>query len=201
MNSWSYLKGRVYDWATEGFESKLPHLDRAHPDYAYTYESTYKVTLNDMDQAEYEDYIQACKSAGFTVESKQKEREYTAYDEEGNRLYLNYLPGQSTLYIELSDTLPMETLYWPTQGIAKEVPAPDSEKGYIATFSSDSFRVYVGDMDHEKFVRYIETCMNAGFEGRYEQNSDKFYGEKDNINLSIENQGNNILYIIIYKSK
>lgn len=190
---------RVYDWPTVGIGSTLPHLDREHPDYSYSYNNKFTGHLDNVKKTDYDDYVQECIEAGFTYESVMKEKEYTAYDEKGNRLKVYYLSNTSQIQIEVIAALVMEDLYWPTQGVAKDVPAPESGKGYIETFSSDSFRVFVGDTTKEDFVKYIESCMNAGYEGRYEQNSDSFYGRKGDVKLSLEYRGNNIMYVIIYQ--
>ena len=57
----------------------------------------------------------------------------------------------------------------------------------------------MGDTSKEDFVKYIESCMNAGYEGRYEQNSDSFYGQKGDVRLTLEYRRNNIMYVIIYQ--
>ena len=192
------VSDRVYDWPTTDLGSTLPHLNRKHPDYCYTYDNTFKADLYDCDRGEYEDYVKACMDAGYTLEAITYEKEYYAYDEAGNRLKLNYISNQETLYIELQGAMKMESLYWPTQGIAKELPAPDSEVGVIQSMTTTSFEVYVGEMGQEKFLQYINACMEAGFEGRYEQNSDKFFAEKGTLRLSIENRHNDIVKIYIY---
>jgi hypothetical protein len=145
-------------------------------------------------------YVEQCKKEGFSIDVTEDATDFNAYDEEGNELDLNYIPSADDrpIYIKMYKALEFGALIWPTQGMMKEVPQPDAEEMMVESMSADFFKAYVNIGSREKFLAYVQECMDSGFDGRYEADSDNFYGYKGDIRLSMELKRNRIILITVY---
>lgn len=194
---------RNYYWPDQGFAKTVPRWGD-QPDYSYAGDREFDATILDATEEIFAQYVAKCKEEGFNIDVTEDATSFNAYDEAGNELNLDFLPNveDDPIYLKMYKALEFGTLVWPTQGILKEVPQPDSEEMMVESMSSDYFKAYVNNMPSEKFLAYVQQCMDAGFDGRYENGSNTFYGTKevgdDRITVSLELKRNRVMQITVY---
>ena len=148
---------------------------------------------------QFNDFIDGCRAKGFTVDAKESDSSFLAYDTEGYRLDVYYFDSDSELSIHLSAPMQMSELRWPVIGIGSQLPVPTSTRGSISSESETSFSVYVGDTDLQAYGDYVDACILAGFDVDYSRNDDYFYADNAaGDSLSVQYEGNRIMHISIY---
>ena len=193
------IYARDYYWPDEGFAKVVPRWGE-QPDYSYAGEREFSATILNATDEVFASYVEQCKKEGFSIDVTEDATDFNAYDEEGNELDLNYIPSADDrpIYVKMYKALEFGNLVWPTQGMMKEVPQPEAEEMMVESMSADFFKAYVNIGSREKFLAYVQECMDAGFDGRYEAESDNFYGDKGDIRLSMELKRNRIILITVY---
>ena len=192
-----------YYWPEEGFAEVVPRWGE-QPDYAFVDDHLFHATILDATNEIFAQYVEKCKQEGFNVDVTEDATNFCGYDKAGNELNLSYLQNveDHPIYIKMYKALEFAPLIWPAQGNLKEVPTPDSEEMMVETMPSDYFSAYVNDMPQEKFIDYIQQCVDAGFDGKYEKGSNTFYGDKivgdKTIKLSLELKRNRVMQITVY---
>lgn len=194
--------GEEVVWPAQGMGSELPVLPGTLK-RAYSGKDSFNATSKNVNAKDFQAYVDACKEAGYKIDAEAGNTEYLAYDENDNKLKIDYWAYSNEINLQLSEGIKLESFQWYDQGVAAQVPKPTAEKSYTEQYSKDHYEVYVGDVTREEFVQYAEECIRAGFDGRVHK--DEFYGtkvlgEKDNLHISIELQRGRIMYIRIYES-
>ena len=188
-----------YDWPSQkdGFAAAIPKIgDR--PDYAYVHDRECSITLQNATQDMFNEYVEQAKKDGFTIDVTVTDNTYNAYNEDDLELDVSYLASSKIMYVKLYDAIEWSSpLVWPTQGVMKEVPKPDSDSAFIETMSNSYFKAFINDVTPDKFMEYIETCLAAGFDGRYDGGT-YFYADKGDANLSIELKRNKVMEISVH---
>lgn len=100
--------------------------------------------------------------------------------------------------VEVPSLSDLETISWPTSGIATFLPVPDwgdedeetgdiTFTGEIALDSSDEVRIYVAIPSEDDYDDYVQDCKSAGFILSYESSiatsedyTDYYYAEDEN---------------------
>lgn len=194
---------RDYYWPEEGFAKTVPRWGD-QPDYSYVNDREFSATILDATEEIFAQYVAKCKEEGFNVDVTEDATHFNAYDEAGNELDLDFLQNveDDPIYLKMYKALEFDALIWPTQGILKDVPQPDSEEMMVESMATGFFKAYINDMSPEKFLAYVQQCMDAGFDGRYEKDSNSFYGTKrdgdDSVTVSIELKRNRVMLITVY---
>lgn len=82
---------------------------------------------------------------------------------------------------QFPDAEDYDVYYWPTFGIASEIPVPTwSNRGWIDYDEEDHFRCYVGYTTPDDFHNYIAALQNFGFTLNYFNDGDwRFYAETE----------------------
>lgn len=191
---------RDYYWPDEGYAKVVPRWGD-QPDYSYVGDREFSATLLNATDEMYDSYIEQCKKDGFTIDVTATDTTYNAYNELGNELDVDYIRNleDKVIYVKLYKELEFGNMAWPSQGMMKDVPQPDSDQLMVESMSTDYFKAFVNDVTPEKFLLYVQQCMEIGFDGRYESGSDKFYGAKDNIRLSLELKRGKVMEITVYE--
>ena len=193
------IYAQEYDWPDEGYAKVVPRWGE-HPDYAYAGDREFRATILNATQQIFNDYVAKCKEEGFNIDVTESDDTFNAYNEAGNELDLHYLSNSDNreLYVTMLPALEFLEMTWPKQGVLKDVPQPDSNEIMIESMSTDFFKAYVNNITPDKYAAYIQECMEAGFEGRYEGGSAKFYGSKGDVSLSLELKRNRVLLLTVY---
>ena len=75
---------------------------------------------------------------------------------------------------------------WPSFGLAKMLPAPDSDKIEVHSNDSDYFSCDVESIDEKAFDAYVSACIEKGFDKNYSSFSGSYNAEnKDGYALSL----------------
>lgn len=191
-------KGEKFEWSSLELSALLPEPNSHIGEILSDSEDYLSIYVHKTAKEEYKDYLNACKSFGYTLESSKTESNYSAYNEAGYKLSLWYNSNDKELHISLDAPMEMATLSWPESGIASLLPAPLSKAGNIQVEASDKFYVYVGETSKEDYDAYVTACTENGFSVNYEKN-DKYYSadNENGVHLSLQYRGGNIMYVEI----
>ena len=151
----------------------------------------------DMESSKYESYIEDCKEYGYTIDADDSGANYTAYNEEGYYLHLQYLDfSNNRLMISLEDTIENNSIEWPSSALVKDVPKPDFLVGEVSIENDEAYAVYLTQIEPSYFREYVSLCMENGFDDDYSKSDTYFYAKNnDDISLTVEYKGNKTLYI------
>lgn len=147
---------------------------------------------------QYKNYVNACIKKGFTVDSEKTGSSYNAYNQDGYQLHLSYIDTENEMDITVSAPEKFGKLVWSDSKIAKLIPVPKSTAGRIEKDDETGFNAYVAKTSLKDFKDYVNQCKDKGFNIQ-DGESDKSYSAKnrEGYTLSVEYQGNNIIYINI----
>jgi len=185
-----------YDWPTEGYAAAVPHCGDK-PDYAYVGDREFTATIRFADKEKFEDYVKTCKAEGFTLDAEESDTTYHAYNDLDNELEVEFYPEPSEIYIKMYKAIEWSEFTWPLQGDLKALPAPEADEIFIESMSTDYFKGYVNGFSRQKFLDYVQECMDAGFDGRYE-GGNRFDAQKDKVRIILELKRDKVLEISIY---
>lgn len=192
------IYARDYDWPTEGYAAAVPKWGE-NPDYSYVGDREFSATIKNATKETFAAYVEQCKKDGFTIDVTETDSTFNGYNDEDIELDLEFLNSYQVIYVKLYAAIEWASpLTWPSQGSMKDVPRPDSDEGFVERMSGDFYKGFVNNIDSDKFVKYIEECMAAGFEGRYE-GGETFYGTKDDVRISLELKRGSLMAVQIYK--
>ena len=69
--------------------------------------------LSKITEAEFNEYIDACKKKGFTIEAELSGITFVAYNQNGYKLRLSYHKSSSELSINIDAPMEMSQIQWP----------------------------------------------------------------------------------------
>ncbi|MDO4647105.1 MAG: zinc-ribbon domain-containing protein [Eubacteriales bacterium] len=177
-------------WPQDGLASNLPKPSSRYGEIKSNSSEYFRADLDNTTENKYNSYLSSCKEAGYTVDAVDDSNSYSAYNEEGYYLNLDYYSFNESLSISLDAPLVLKELTWPESTTAAQLPAPSSSLGKILRDTEDFLSLYVGDTSEEAYLAYVDTCNNAGFNVNY-QKGDTYY-RADNpagYHLSLKYQG------------
>lgn len=156
------------------------------------------VDIDKISDKQYNDYTEACKAKGFTVDPESDSTSYGAYNSEGYKLSLSHYGSEDEMKIELEKPIEMSSITWPTSKAGKQLPAPKSTKGKFTHENDDGFNVYIGNTSKDDYNSYVKACSDKGFTVNYDK-GDSFYNADNSAgwHVSIKYEGNNIMSIDI----
>ena len=162
-------------------------------------ENKLNIDLYDSSKNDFYDYVDKCKGVGFTVDAKISDDDYSAFNQDGYKLDIDYLDGLKELSISLVVPEEMGEFEWTTIGVGKLLPVPKSNVGYVITDSADTYSVCVGNTSKEDYNEYVKACEEAGFTVDYIKNETYFSASNaDGCDLSINYTDMNTMDIYIY---
>ena len=151
-----------------------------------------------VKEEEYNEYLEACKEAGFTIDAELIGTSYYAYNDEGYKLLLNYYDYNSEMHVGLDAGMQLGELSWSNSEMAQLLPIPDSTTGEIQKDDETGYSVYVGDMSKEAYANYVVACEEKGFSVDANKQEKLFAAKNaESYKLTVEYKGNNIVYISI----
>lgn len=156
------------------------------------------VDINDISSKQFNDYIEACKQKGYTVDAESNSSSYEAHNAEGYSLDLSHYGDKAGMSIQLKAPLQLGTINWPNSTAGNKLPAPKSTTGKFSFEHDDSFFVYVGDTTKDDYNEYVNACTEKGFNVDY--NKGDTYHQADDVegwHVSLKYEGNSIMSIRI----
>lgn len=156
------------------------------------------VDITDVSDKQFNDYIEACKVKGFTVDAQSDSNGYEAYNAQGYKLSLSHWGSDADMRIEVTAPMEMTTIAWPTSVAGEQLPAPKSTIGKFSVEHEDSFFVYVGNTTKTEYAEYVNTCSEMGFNVDYSKGDDYYSADNaEGWHVNIQYVGNNVMSIDI----
>lgn len=156
------------------------------------------VDINDLSDKQFNDYVDACKEKGFTVDAESNSYSYNAYNAEGYKLSLGHYGSDADMSIQLDAPMKMTTITWPTSAAGKQLPTPKSTTGKFSYEHDDNFFVYVGNTSKADYADYVNACSEKGFNVDFDKGEDYYYADNsEGWHISVRYEGNNIMSIDI----
>lgn len=187
------------DWPTSGLATKIPKPEKLKGEITYDYDTSFGAKIVDVDKDEYDDYVKQCEEYGYTFDVEKNNTEFSAFNNEGYELKLDYDDEDSEYDIDLNPPKVTGNLEWPKTGLATLIPKIDSEKGNVDIDSESQLLIYAGDLDIDDYNDYVQKCMDKGFTKDYNKTEKMFTAHDKNDNsLTVSWEGFNTVYISIY---
>lgn len=156
------------------------------------------IDINDLSDKQFNDYVEACKEMGFTVDAESNSSSYNAYNAEGYKLSLGHYGSDADMSIQLDAPMEMGTITWPTSIAGQMLPTPKSTTGKFSYEYEDNFFVYVGNTTRDDYAEYVAACSEKGFNVDYNKGDDYYYADNsEGWHISLRYEGNNIMTIDI----
>ena len=157
-----------------------------------------RIEIINITDKQYNDYVEACKSKGFTVDAESKSSTYAAYNAEGYKLSVSHYDSKGKLSIKLEKPMEMSTITWPAGEAGSQLPVPKSTIGKFSFEHDDSFYVYIGNTSRDDYNDYVKACSDKGFTVDYSKGDTYYYADNsDGWSISLKYEGNNIMSISI----
>lgn len=191
---------RNASWPKQGLGSDLPKPE-GKLKYTYSNKSGFSANVSAKEE-DFVPYVDKCKEAGYVIDAEETDDEYVVYDENDNKLSVEYSKYSNEIRVKLDKGISWTEFQWPAGDVVESVPVPEAEKSCLDRLSKDSVYIYVGEVTRDQFVAYVTECINAGFEGYFYSDSDRFSGTNkgNKKHVSVEFQRNSQMYIEIYES-
>ena len=156
------------------------------------------IDINDLSAKQFNDYVEACKEMGFTVDAESNSSSYNAYNAEGYKLSLGHYGSDADMSIQLDAPMEMSTISWPSSIAGQMLPTPKSTTGKFSYEYEDHFYVYVGNTTRSDYAEYVTACSEKGFNVDYNKGDDYYYADNsEGWHISLRYEGNNIMTIDI----
>lgn len=191
-------KGEKFDWADIRLGSMLPQPESNRGDIHTNSADKLWIDILRISETQYNDYIDACREQGFSVDSESMGIGYSAFNEDGYELSLSYDRRKEQMSIWLEPPMEMDTLQWPASDVAMLLPVPASDTGRISKDNSNGFAVYVGQTTRQAYGAYVDACAEYGFTVDYSR-GDTYYraDNADGYHISLSYEGGNVMLIQI----
>lgn len=90
-----------YKWPDSILGSRLPKPDSKYGEISYESESKFHINIYDMSKEQFKAYVDECKNMGFVLGATRFDGYYSANDENGFSLNINYNEEEKILRILL----------------------------------------------------------------------------------------------------
>ncbi len=156
------------------------------------------VDVEKISDKQYADYVQACQTAGFTVDPESNSMSFSAYNAAGYKLELSYYGNKEELHIRLKKPMELGPITWPDSEAGRQLPAPESLTGKFSFEYDDHFFVYIGDTSRDAYNAYVSACRDKGFTVDYSKGDDYYRADNDaGWHVSVDYEGSQIMSIRI----
>ena len=185
-------------WPRSGLATTIPSPPTSRGHIYTDSDDEFHVIVKGCSQGQYYDYVESCKTKGFSVDAKTGTGEYEAFSQSGEKLKLSYYTSSKELSITVSATLVTSEIVWPTSGPGSLVPAPNSRDGRVTSDNSTRYAVTMADMDETAYRSYVESCIACGFNVDYKRGDTNFSASNaDGATLVVKKLGFNRVSITI----
>jgi len=188
------------DWATIIVGENVPTPQKGKLKSGSNLEDYFSGSIDNVSQEYYNEYVNACIDAGYTIDNTKSGGRYEAFNPEGYEISLSYISGDMHIIIQSPEQL--SEITWPTTGIGAKLPATISNLGKITSDSSDCFRVTIGNTTIDEYAAYVESCKQSGFAVDYTKQDDMYEAKNaDGYRLNVSYVGCNRIDVLIQSPK
>ncbi len=186
-----------FTWPSTELGSIMPKPDMELIGEIERYSDDYlRIIVANVTSEGFSDYKELCASEGFDVGISSSSSRYSAKDDLGYELTVSYDERDKTMSIKLSASGVYGEFTWPDSDIAKLLPVPESNYGYIDMDSSEYLIVYVAQTTEENYNEYVSLCKGVGFTVDYSASSGYYVADNENgYHLTLEYEDGNVMYI------
>lgn len=148
-----------------------------------------------ISQKKYNQYLKKCKQE-FNKDDSSTSDILNAFNDDNYELYMTYDKSKKRISIKLDAPQELKKIRWPTSEVAKAIPQPNSTMGRIEVDKSNHFLVYIGNTSLDEYSKYVDKCIEKGFDKDYQKNEKIFSAENsDGYELRIYYKGGNVMSI------
>lgn len=191
---------KTFTWPTSGIATELPKPKTNKGSIYENSSESFSATLKEVSQADYDDYVAACKEAGYTDFSGEGTDDFEATAPSGAKLTLSYYSSSESLDIELEVTKDDATQTDAADNADAAETSAGAQTETTPAASSSDFRAMMDG--YEQFMNsYVEfmkkyedsddtTSMLADYGSMMQQYSDwsQKFDDIDESSLSAEDQ-------------
>lgn len=183
-------------WTDLALHDVLPEPESLLGEVLLDSDETLLVNLSGVSESQYSSYIQACESAGFTVESERSDSLFTAYNTDGYTLRLLFNDSDEEMEINLEAPEEYGTLVWPDTALPAMLPIPQSTTGEVTQNDETAFQTTVSQTSQEEYQEYVTACAEAGFTVEPNNGEDTYSAEnEEGYRLTLRYEGNSIMSV------
>lgn len=165
-------KAQAIEWDTLDLGEKLPVIEKGKGTVYSNSNDSLSLSLKGYEEKDYKAYRDSCIAFGYTVETEEDSSSYTAFNEEGYCLRLDQMFSKMDIHLDAPETL--ESLEWPSNGLALLLPQPASAVGRTVQDDSTEFEIKVGETTPEVYKAYVKACEEAGFTADHSKTDTEF---------------------------
>lgn len=165
-------KAQAIEWDTLDLGEKLPVIEKGKGTVYSNSHDSLSLSLKGYEEKDYKAYRDACIAFGYTVEAEEDSSSYKAFNEDGYCLRLDQMLSEMDIHLDAPETL--ESLEWPSNGLALLLPQPDASVGRTVQDSGTAFEIKVGETTPETYKAYVKTCEEAGFTANHNKTDTEF---------------------------
>lgn len=189
--------GRNFEWPNGKLGNMIPKIDGAKGKIGYENLDSLYITLEEISEIQYLDYIKNCKNKGFSVDVSEDSGSFVAFNNEGYKIDISYFSSGS-MWITVDAPIAMSNFDWPDSDIAKLLPKPNSNYGKIEWEAEYGFVIYLGNTTKTEYNDYVNAVYALGFTVDYNKGDDYFYADNaDGYSVSLKYEGFNTMYVRI----
>lgn len=165
-------KAQAIEWDTLDLGEKLPVIEKGKGTVYSNSNDSLSLSIDGYEEKDYKAYRDACIAFGYTVEAEESSSSYRAFNEEGYCLRLDQMFSKMDIHLDAPETL--ESLEWPSNGLALLLPQPASAVGRTMQDSGTAFEIKVGETTPETYKAYVKACEEAGFTANHNKTDTAF---------------------------
>ena len=183
-NSSSYDSTEKINWNNIVLHEVIPKPDGNKGKIYTNSDSDLSVYITKQSKDDYVKYVNACQNLGFNIDVENQTNSFTAFNNEGYKLYIYYTESSKEYHIDLDAPEKFEENIWPNNVLSNMLPKPTSSKGKILSDTSTSFAYMASATSKDDFKEYINALKDYGFNKDY-NSQDKNYSAKNENGYSI----------------
>lgn len=185
------------DWPDGKLGSMIPQIDGAKGEVSHESLDSLRITLENISESQYLEYVQECKNKGFSVDISEDNNSFVAFTEDGYKIDVSYL-SRENMWITVDAPIEMAEFNWPGSEIAKLLPKPSSNYGKIEWEAEYGFVIYVGNTTRSDYNDYVDAVYELGFTVDYSRGDDYFYADNaEGYSVSLKYEGFNTMFVRI----
>ena len=185
-------------WADLALHDVLPEPESLLGQVLLDSDEALLVNISGVSKSQYSGYIEACESAGFTVESERSDSLFTAYNTDGYTLRLLFNDSDEEMEIHLEAPEEYGTLVWPDTALPAMLPIPQSTTGEVTQNDETAFQATVSQTSQKAYQEYITACAEVGFTVEPSNGDNSYSAENDEgYRLTLRYEGNSIMSVFL----
>lgn len=193
-------KDDTFTWDTIVLSDKIPVLESEKGYIWSNTKANLRLNVYNIPIKQYYEFVESCKTMGYTIESAEEAEKYSAFDQSGYKLSLHYYSiNDGEVNIEIDAPEALSEFSFPDSELAKLIPVPKSNIGKIVTDSDTKLIINVGSTQIEDFNAYVDECSEKGFSLEQERKEKSFSAKNaEKYELYVTYAGNGLITITVY---